>query len=172
MDPTMSYSYLDSPVGPLLVAGDGRSLHLIEFPANGVKRQPLADWSRNDALFDTAFHQLEAYFDGRLTRFDLDLHIGGTPFQNKVWNALCEIPFGETISYGELANRIGNPAASRAVGRANGANPLPIVIPCHRVIGSDRSLTGFGGGIEVKRLLLEHERNVSPTAGVQASFRF
>ena len=107
------------------------------------------------------FAQLRAYFAGELTRFDLPLHLGGTAFQNTVWTALVDIPVGETVSYGELACRIGRPTASRAVGAANGANPLPIVLPCHRVVGADGSLTGFGGGIETKRTLLAHERRLA-----------
>ena len=98
---------------------------------------------------------------GALTVFDLPLRLGGTAFQNRVWKALCDIPFGETTTYGALARRIGKPTAFRAVGAANGANPLPIVVPCHRVIGSDGSLTGFGGGIEIKRFLLAHEAGVA-----------
>jgi len=109
-------------------------------------------------LFAEPFRQLHAYFAGELTRFDLPLRRAGTAFQNTVWSALCDIPYGETISYGTLASRIGRPTAYRAVGGANGANPLPIVVPCHRVIGSDKSLTGFGGGIGIKRFLLAHER--------------
>jgi methylated-DNA-[protein]-cysteine S-methyltransferase len=116
------------------------------------------EWRRDDSLFAEAFRQLRAYFAGELTQFDLPLRFAGTSFQCKVWTALCEIPFGEVVSYGALASRIGKPTASRAVGGANGANPLPIVVPCHRVIGSDRSLTGFGGGIEIKRFLLSHEQ--------------
>ncbi len=106
---------------------------------------------------------------GDLTRFKLPLRFAGTAFQNKVWTALCDIPFGQTVSYGALASRIGKPTASRAVGGANGANPLPIVVPCHRVIGSDRSLTGFGGGIQIKKFLLAHEQKVSPHEGPQKS---
>ena len=113
-----------------------------------------------------------AYFAGELTRFDLRLHLAGTAFQNAVWAALCDIPFGETVSYGALASRIGKPMASRAVGAANGANPLPIVVPCHRVIGADKSLTGFGGGIETKRFLLAHEQRLSGKEGTQGHFAF
>jgi methylated-DNA-[protein]-cysteine S-methyltransferase len=112
-------------------------------------------------MFGTAVDQLRAYFAGVLSRFDLPLHFGGTPFQNAVWTALRGIPYGETISYRVLAERIGRPTACRAVGAANGTNPLPIVIPCHRVVGADGSLTGFGGGIETKRALLDLERSHS-----------
>lgn len=160
-DSKLSFGYFDSPVGSLLVAGDADRLHLIGFPTESWARRPQADWRRDDPHFADAFRQLDAYFAGDLTRFDLPLRFAGTTFQNKVWAALCGIPFGETVSYGALASRIGKPTASRAVGGANGANPLPIVVPCHRVIGSDRSLTGFGGGVEIKKFLLDHEQRVA-----------
>ncbi len=163
----LSYGYFDSPVGPLLVAGDAKQVHLIGFPNGSRKKQPESGWRRDDAPLQEIYRQLEAYFAGELTEFDLSPCFSGTAFQNKVWKALCDIPFGETISYGELASRIGQPTASRAVGAANGANPIPIVVPCHRVIGSDDSLTGFGGGIETKRFLLAHEQRVRPKAGYQ-----
>ncbi len=166
-DSSLSYGTFDSPLGPLLVAGDGDRLHRISFPTE--RGSPPADWRRDDSLFVTAYRQLDAYFAGELTEFDLPLRLAGTAFQNKVWTALCDIPFGETTSYGALASRIGKPTASRAVGGANGANPLPIVVPCHRVIGSNKSLTGFGGGIETKRFLLAHEQRVAPRKGSQRS---
>ena len=165
----LGYGYFDSPVGPVLVAGDADQLHLIQFPTETRTNPPRADWHRDDSLFRAAFGQLRAYFAGELTRFDLPLRLAGTAFQNKVWTALGEIPYGATISYGALASRIGRPTASRAVGAANGANPLPIVVPCHRVIGSDKSLTGFGGGVETKRFLLAHEQKVSPRQGAQGN---
>ncbi len=158
----ITYGYYDSPVGRLLVAGDADTLHLISFPTDRYHKQPLADWHRDDGFFADTFEQLEAYFAGKLENFDLPLRFAGTEFQNAVWAGLCTIPIGETISYGTLATRIGRPKAVRAVGAANGANPLPIVVPCHRVIGADNSLTGFGGGLEVKKFLLEHEVKWSP----------
>ena len=164
-----AYGYFDSPVGPLLVAGDADQLHLISFPTESRTKEPQADWHRDDSLFAEAFRQLHAYFEGQLTKFNLPLRFAGTAFQNTVWTALCDIPFGETISYGALASRIGKPTASRAVGGANGANPLPIVVPCHRVIGSDKSLTGFGGGVEIKRFLLAHEQRFSRKEDLQSS---
>lgn len=106
--------------------------------------------------------QLEAYFEGKLVDFDIPMELVGTDFQKDVWTALCDIPYGETISYGELARRIDRPKASRAVGAANGANHLPIIIPCHRVIGANKSLTGFGGGVETKQFLLELEQGEDP----------
>lgn len=159
--PSLAYGYLDSPVGRLLVAGDERHLHMVGFPSGNRAKQPAAAWRRDDGLFSETFAQLRAYFAGELTRFELPLCFAGTAFQNAVWTALRDIPFGETVSYGELAGRIGRPGASRAVGAANGANPLPIVVPCHRVVGADGSLTGFGGGVETKRYLLHHERGIA-----------
>jgi methylated-DNA-[protein]-cysteine S-methyltransferase len=153
--------YVDSPVGKLLVAGDGEELHRIAFPTEERVRAQAADWRRDDDLFKETFRQLRAYFAGELIRFTQPLRRAGTAFQNSVWTALCDIPYGETLTYGALATRIGKPAACRAVGSANGANPLPIMVPCHRVIGSDGSLTGFGGGVPIKRFLLDHERGVA-----------
>ena len=161
----LSYSYFDSPLGPLLVAGDADRLHAVSFPTERRTYQAQAGWRRDDAHFVEAFGQLHAYFAGELTEFDLPLHLAGTRFQTKVWAALRAIPFGATTTYGALASRIGRPTASRAVGGANGANPLPILVPCHRVIGSDKSLTGFGGGIEIKRFLLAHEQRFTPKEG-------
>ena len=126
---------LTARVGSLLVAGDEKKLHHICFPTESRGKEPQAGSHRDDSLFVQAFGQLRAYFAGELTEFDLPLHLAGTAFQNKVWTALCDIPFAETISYAALASRIGKPTATRAVGGANGANPIPIVVPCHRVIG-------------------------------------
>ena len=153
----MYYSHIDSPIGRLLLAGDETGLTLISFPDGSRARQAEPDWERRDPPFDAAKRQLDAYFDGRLTVFDLDLTPRGTPFQLKVWRTLQKIPYGKTTTYGALARRIGRPTASRAVGAANGANPLPIVIPCHRVIGSTGKLTGFGGGLPTKAALLKLE---------------
>ena len=164
----LRYAYMESPVGALLLAGDDAGLHVISFPRGHKAREPEPGWQETDiADFAETTRQLAAYFDGKTTTFDLPLKPEGTPFQMAVWEALQEIPYGETISYGELARRIGRPKASRAVGAANGANPLPIIIPCHRVIGSDKSLTGFGGVLDVKAYLLEHEWAVRPPAGHQ-----
>lgn len=165
----LSYGYFDSPVGALLVAGDADQLHLISFPTGSRTKERLASWHHDDSLFVETFGQFRAYFAGELTQFNLPLRFAGTAFQNRVWAALCEIPFGETVSYGALASRIGKPTAYRAVGGANGANPLPIVVPCHRVIGSDKSLTGFGGGVETKRFLLAHEKRFSPKEGPRSN---
>ncbi len=154
---TLSYTYCASPVGQLLLAGNDRGLHLISFPQGSRKKLPHPDWRSNPAPFAAVERQLNAYFAGKLRRFDLPLVFSGTRFQNQVWRALCEIPWGETVTYTELARRVDRPTASRAVGAANGANPLPIVAPCHRVIGADGSLTGFGGGLDTKRFLLQLE---------------
>ena len=166
----MIYGFLETPVGRLLVARDTTGVRLIHFdgPAKGgpaeagpyVRKRvrPAAGWERHDRAFDDVATQLKEYFDGRRRVFELPLAPEGTPFQLRVWNALIEIPYGETISYGELAARIGDRSASRAVGLANGSNPLPIVIPCHRVIGSNGKLTGYGGGLPIKQQLLTLER--------------
>ncbi len=165
---TLRYAHMESPVGALLLARDDTGLRVISFPSGHKARAPEPGWQKTDiAEFDDTTSQLTAYFDGETTEFDLPLKPEGTPFQMAVWEALQDIPYGETISYGELAKRIGKPSASRAVGAANGANPLPIVIPCHRVIGADNSLTGFGGGVDIKAFLLEHEWAVKPPAGHQ-----
>lgn len=156
-DQTQFYTYLNSPVGDLLLAGDRTHLTLVSFPTGSKTRKPLPHWQRDAAPFQEAGRQLNAYFAGELRVFDLPLRFNGTDFQKSVWQTLLGIPFGETITYAELAWRVGKPTASRAVGAANGANPLPIVAPCHRVIGANGSLTGFGGGIATKELLLRHE---------------
>jgi len=152
------YQYVKSPVGKLLVAGDEKGLHLINFPRNGKPSLPESGWIENLKPLQETLRQLEAYFAGKLKAFSLDICLNVTPFQKKVLTALRQVPYGETISYGELAKNIGNPKASRAVGQANARNPIPIVIPCHRVIGSNGKLTGFGGGIEVKQTLLDLEK--------------
>ena len=165
---TTSYTYLDSPVGRLLLAGDARGLKLVSFPGERGAVHPSAGWRRDEGVFSDAIAQLEEYFAGERREFSLPLQPVGTPFQQTVWSALRTIPYGVTVSYGELARRIGRPSTSRAVGAANGANPLPIIVPCHRVIGADRSLTGFGGGLETKRFLLALEAGVAPPLAEQS----
>lgn len=154
----MNYAYLETPIGTLLIAGDEEAVRHIEFPKNGKPARPEASWCESSrGPVAEAVRQLRQYFEGKRERFDLPLAPQGTDFQRDVWRTLQDIPYGQTISYGELAKRVGNPRASRAVGAANGQNPIPIVIPCHRVIGVNGKLTGFGGGLPVKEALLELE---------------
>src|SRR5438477_7580972 len=154
------YTYMASPLGALLLVRDAAGLRQIVFAKNGEPAEPQPDWQEDSSAFREATIQLKAYFAAQLTAFDLPLAPEGTPFQQLVWEELLKIPYGETISYGELAQRIGNPKASRAVGLANGSNPIPIVIPCHRVIGANGKLTGYGGGLPIKEklLALEHKQ--------------
>jgi methylated-DNA-[protein]-cysteine S-methyltransferase len=158
------YDFFDSPVGRLTLAADDAGLRHIAFE---LGRHPVwigDDWRRDAAAFACVREQLAAYFAGELTEFDLPLAPQGSAFDRRVWSALRTIAYGATLSYGELARRIGGATAARAVGAANGRNPLPIVVPCHRVIGADGSLTGFGGGIATKKFLLEHEQKYAPFA--------
>lgn len=154
----ISYTTMASPVGPLLLAADAAGLRQILFANGKHPAQPGPEWRADPASLQEPIRQLRAYFAGELEAFDLPLAPQGTPFQLKVWQLLCDIPYGGTISYGELARRAGNPKASRAVGLANGSNPIPIIIPCHRVIGSNGKLTGYGGGLPIKEKLLALER--------------
>jgi methylated-DNA-[protein]-cysteine S-methyltransferase len=142
---------MNSPIGPLLLTGDGHALTGLY-----MGREPSG--ARDDSAFTHAREQLDAYFAGALERFDIALAPRGTEFQRRVWDALLEIPYGATTSYGALAAKIGRPDAARAVGLANGRNPISIIVPCHRVIGAAGALTGYGGGLERKRWLLAHER--------------
>ncbi|MGO8828802.1 MAG: methylated-DNA--[protein]-cysteine S-methyltransferase [Steroidobacteraceae bacterium] len=153
------FTYLESPIGPLLLACDGGSLTGLYMDVPEHSPRDLGGWLE-DAGADplpAAVRQLNEYFAGTRREFDLPLRLDGTEFQRRVWRSLAQIRYGETWSYGELAKRIGNPNASRAVGLANGRNPISIMVPCHRVIGADGSLTGYGGGLERKRWLLAHE---------------
>lgn len=156
----MLYCETPTPIGRLLLARDDRGLRRIAFPGERQFFDAAPDWERADEPFADVISQLDLYFAGRLTRFEIDVAPEGTPFQRDVWSALTEIPYGRTVSYSELARRVGRPAATRAVGAANGRNPLPIVVPCHRVIGADGSLTGFGGGLAIKRRLLDLEAGI------------
>jgi methylated-DNA-[protein]-cysteine S-methyltransferase len=153
----MRYAWYDSPIGRLLLAGGPAGLERIVFPREGGPAGPAPGWEEDAPAFARVVQELEEYFAGRRERFELPLAFGGTGFQREVWKALLAIPYGETVSYTQLAERIGRPRAVRAVGAANGANPIPIIVPCHRVIGRDGSLTGFGGGLPLKRRLLELE---------------
>jgi methylated-DNA-[protein]-cysteine S-methyltransferase len=150
---------VDSPVGPLRLAATAHALIAVEFETRKHPVPSSDHWREGtNAVLERAGAQLAEYFSGRREVFDLPLAPSGTPFQQRVWTALRTIPYGHTWSYVELAQRIGQPAASRAVGAANGRNPISIIVPCHRVIGADGSLTGFGGGVAVKQRLLELER--------------
>jgi methylated-DNA-[protein]-cysteine S-methyltransferase len=155
---TVDYVWEESPVGRLLVAADAEGLRYLLFEAGRSEVKPLQGWREDGSRLAEVVRQLRAYFAGALRSFDLPLAPEGTPFQLRVWRELLAIPYGETISYGELARRIGNPRASRAVGLANGTNPISIVIPCHRVIGSSGRLTGYGGGLRNKEWLLGLEQ--------------
>jgi methylated-DNA-[protein]-cysteine S-methyltransferase len=168
----LAYTTVESPIGELLLVGeregegDGEgegdrvALHALHMQDAARPRAIDAAWERHDDGFAAIVAQLTEYFDGGRSRFDIRLALHGNPFQLRVWEALCEIPFGETTSYGALARRIGHPDAARAVGVANGQNPVAVIVPCHRVIGADGSLVGYGGGLERKRPLLELERGV------------
>ena len=155
------YRTMDSPVGTLTLAGvDDRLRHLRM--TEQTYEPDRSDWQRDDDAFGDAVTQLEEYFDGHRRGFDLDLDLVGTAFQRRVWEALTTIPYGETRSYGDIARQIEAPGAFRAVGLANGHNPIGIIVPCHRVIGANGSLTGYGGGVERKKTLLGLERRHSP----------
>jgi methylated-DNA-[protein]-cysteine S-methyltransferase len=154
----VEYRHLDSPIGPLLLAGDESGIRYLLFAKGRREAKPEQDWVPDRGSLREAAQQLAAYFRGKLREFDVPLAPQGTSFQQQVWRALCDIPYGETTSYGELARRIENPKAVRAVGLANGSNPISIIIPCHRVIGSNGSLTGYGGGLPIKQALLALER--------------
>ena len=155
---TVHYTHIDSPIGPLLIAADDTGLRALEFPENRHPVNREGEWRQGaHPLLSEAERQLGEYFAGARRGFDLPLAPRGTDFQLGVWQALRAIPFGETWSYAQLATRIGNASAMRAVGAANGRNPIPIIVPCHRVIGADGSLTGFGGGLPAKMFLLRLE---------------
>ncbi len=153
----MFYCYMPSPVGQLLLAGDEGGLRMIDFRTGRTPEQPRREWVRDPAPFRRVMTLLERYFAGQRPVFDVPMVMSGTPFQLSVWSQLKGIPYGETRSYGDIARRIKKPKAARAVGGAVGRNPIPILIPCHRVIGSSGSLTGFGGGLDAKRILLAIE---------------
>ena len=152
------YTYVTSPIGRLLLAGDGVAIERLHFSSGSKAQGPAADWVERPEVLAAAARQLEAYFRGELQDFTLALNPQGTAFQMAVWRELVKIPYGRTVTYGELAKRLGNPQASRAVGLANGANPIAIIQPCHRVMGANGKLTGFGGGLDVKQRLLDLER--------------
>lgn len=158
VDTPTFHTTLDSPIGPLLVAGDREVLRVLWFGRGRKAQGPRPEWIESAATFTGLARQLREYFAGTRTRFDVTVAPAGTPFQQRVWRALLDIPYGETTTYGEIARRLGDVKAVRAVGLANGANPIAIVVPCHRVIGASGSLIGFGGGLPTKRALLDLER--------------
>lgn len=166
---SICFTEIQSPIGLLRLRGTEHGITglFMQNHRHGPEDAQQLSWKRDDALFANASAQLTDYFAGRLTTFDLAIDrnaLGGTEFQRRVWLELERIPYGTTISYGELAQRIGNPDAVRAVGLANGRNPISIIVPCHRVIGADGSLTGYGGGLERKRWLLDFERSGGPSS--------
>jgi methylated-DNA-[protein]-cysteine S-methyltransferase len=155
------YTTIESPIGELLLVGDGETLRGL-YMQDGRKPKTIATgWEEASAPFTDVRTQLEEYFAGERTTFDVPLAAQGARFEREVWHALEEIPYGKTVSYGEIARRVGQPTAARAVGTANGRNPIAVIVPCHRVIGADGTLTGYGGGLERKRLLLELEQGQS-----------
>jgi methylated-DNA-[protein]-cysteine S-methyltransferase len=162
----MRYTWEDSPVGRLLIAGDERGLHFVLFEQGRTPAAPAPGWQEDPAAVADAVTQLREYFAGTRRRFDLPLAPSGTPFQRRVWEALRQVPYGETVSYGELARRVGCPNGSRAVGLANGANPLSIVVPCHRVVGASGRLVGYGGGLRAKQWLLALEQGSTGVLGL------
>jgi methylated-DNA-[protein]-cysteine S-methyltransferase len=162
----MIYTTVDSPIGELLLAGgDGTTLERLHMQAGRDGPLPVAaSWRRDDGAFAAARTQLREYFAGERRAFDVAIALHGNGYQLRVWHALLEIPYGQTTSYGALARRIGDPEGARAVGWANGSNPIAVIVPCHRVIGANGKLVGYGGGLENKRLLLDLEAGRVPLA--------
>jgi methylated-DNA-[protein]-cysteine S-methyltransferase len=161
MTSTTCYSYIDCPLGRMFIRGDEQFVTGLFMPRYKGWRGPDASWRQSDASFVAAREQLAEYFAGERQQFDVPLKLVGTAFQLRVWQELVRIPFGTTISYAQLAQRLGKPTASRAVGHANGRNPISIIVPCHRVIGADGKLTGYAGGVDKKRWLLALERRAT-----------
>jgi methylated-DNA-[protein]-cysteine S-methyltransferase len=151
------YTNLDSPIGELLLVSDGHALHGLYMQEGRTAAKIRPGWQESEQPFARVRTQLTEYFDGRRSCFDVPLAMRGSAFERRVWSALLQIPYGESTSYGEIARRIGEPGAARGVGVANARNPIAVIVPCHRVIGADGSLTGYGGGLERKRWLLAHE---------------
>jgi methylated-DNA-[protein]-cysteine S-methyltransferase len=163
MDNTICYGTMESPLGRLVLRGDGQVLTGLYLPQQKRWQGPQSSWRHSETSFDVVREQLTGYFAGERQEFQIPVGLEGTPFQLRVWRELMRIPFGTTITYAELARRVGQPTASRAVGNANGRNPVSIIVPCHRVIGANGKLTGYAGGVEKKDWLLHWER--SQTAG-------
>jgi methylated-DNA-[protein]-cysteine S-methyltransferase len=158
------YRTIDSPIGPLTLAGHGSALTNLRM-VDQTYEPSRADWTLDPNGFADAVDQLDGYFVGELIDFEIELDLRGSEFQQRVWKALLTIPYGETRSYGGIAEQIGAPGAARAVGLANGHNPIAIIVPCHRVIGASGRLTGYGGGLERKQTLLDLERRL-PSANL------
>ena len=158
----VSYCVMQSPVGSILLAGNARALTHLSFQDGRHPIDPDPRWTYSDKPFQRPIRQLNEYFSGKRTTFTINLAPQGTPFQQRVWQALQTIPYGRTLSYGQIAKAIGKPKASRAVGAANGQNPVSIIVPCHRVIGSNGKLVGYGGGLSIKETLLAHESRHRP----------
>jgi methylated-DNA-[protein]-cysteine S-methyltransferase len=156
--PTTRYREVDSPLGGILITGRGDAVTGVSFQNHSRARETGPTWIKDDGHLERACQQLAEYLEGGRTTFDVPLRLDGSPFQLAVWRALLGVPYGETTSYGVIAHRIGHPRAARAVGAANGRNPISIIVPCHRVIGADSSLTGYGWGIDRKAWLLDHEQ--------------
>jgi len=163
------YDFIDTPVGTMLLAGCQDYLRFLGFPKappgheGHQVRDPLPEWQRDAQMFARAKGELTEYFAGTRTKFTVPIKLSGSDFQRAVWQALIDVPYGETCSYGAIAHAINNPKSSRAVGGANNANPIPVIVPCHRIIGADKSMTGFGGGIPTKEFLLGLEGRVAGT---------
>ncbi len=157
--PQLYYRWIPSPIGQLFATSDGKRITAIGFSSDPPACDPEPSWQEDHLVFQALNDQLESYFSGQLRVFTLPLAPAGTPFQMKVWQCLRQIPYGQTLSYGQVADRIGKPRASRAVGAACGQNPLSIVVPCHRVVGHTGKLVGFGGGLETKQKLLTLEQH-------------
>lgn len=155
---SLLYTSIDSPIGELLLLGDGDALHGLYMQEGRKPKRIAPQWKRSAAPFTFVEAQLREYFAAERITFDVPLAMAGGEFERQVWSALRDIPYGETVSYGEIAQRVGQPSAARAVGLANGRNPISVIVPCHRVIGANGSLTGYGGGLQRKRLLLELEQ--------------
>jgi len=153
----LTYRIIPSPLGEILIAGNDGRIQCLAFQAGTSPVTPHSRWRESQSAFRDTEAQLAAYFAGELREFDLPLELAGTPFQLGVWDELRQIPYGTTVSYAELARAVGSPKAVRAVGAANGTNPIPIIIPCHRVVGSSGKLTGYRGGVDFKRKLLQLE---------------
>ncbi|HUX20173.1 MAG TPA: methylated-DNA--[protein]-cysteine S-methyltransferase [Spirochaetia bacterium] len=160
----LAYRIIDSPLGGILLAGDERGLAILNFQAGTSPLAPDPKWRKEPEAFAEEVEEIGAYFSGERTHFNLRLSLTGTAFQLRVWEELTRIPYGETASYAEIARAVGSPKAVRAVGSANSLNPIPLIVPCHRVIGTNGRLTGYRGGVELKRRLLEHEMLTSGKA--------